>query len=720
MPHLSSLRSRMEGQTTGWVHALINGQRGALMPWAPVCVGAGVVLYFGLKFEPDMLTYSLVLVAGLIALALSRLAPLREGYGPVFMGLSLILAGFLLAGARAHHVSGPVLDFRYYGPIEGRVVAIDRSASDALRLTLDHVVLSRIPREQTPLRVRVSLHGEQIWLDPAPGDLVMMTGHLSPPEGAAEPGGFDFQRHAWFLTLGAVGYTRTPALLLEPRAPRSAPITHMRLRLSAAIQSRIDGQAGAFAAAVLTGDRSGLNATSIENMRATNIAHLLAISGLHMGLLTGFIYAALRYGLALSQTLALRYPIRKCAAMAALLAGAFYLALSGGNVATERAFIQVGVMFTAVMLDRRAVTLRSVAIAALIVLARRPETLLSPGFQMSFAATVALVAVFNALRGREWLRRQPKWAKGFTALVISSVVAGAATAPFAAAHFNQMASYGLLANLLSVPVMGSVVIPFAVLAGLLWPLGLDWLPFWVMEQGLIWILSVAAHIADWPSATRLVQVPQPWVLPLLSMGALLVIIWQGRGRFIGVLPMLMGLALWQGAARPELLVSPSGGIAGLLTPEGRALSRDRGDGFVAGIWLENDGDGADQAQAAARSGWREDGAGHSVVLAGRSIWHGRGAQAAGEADGACARHRIVIIATPPETERIASMPDAAGNVLPSPLQGAAHAHGPSEACVFLTPESFRRTGAIAFALDQDRLVAVSSAQIQGRRLWSRQ
>ena len=703
-----------------WLSALINGQRGALLLWAPVCLGLGIGLYFSLKTEPDASIYASAAALALGVGALGAALRFRDAFGPICLAIVLVLSGFCLSGWRAHQVAGPVLDFRYYGPIEGRVVAIDRSASDALRLTLDQVVLARVRREETPRRVRVSLHGDQAWLEPMAGDVVVMTGHLSPPEGAAEPDGFDFQRHAWFLSLGAVGYTRTPALLLEARAPSEALLTHLRLRLSAAIQSRISGQPGAFAAAVLTGDRSNLDAGSIANMRATNIAHLLAISGLHMGLLTGFIYTALRFVLALSQTIALRYPIRKWAAMTALIAGAFYLALSGGNVATERAFVQVGVMFTAVLLDRRAVTLRSVAIAAMIVLLRRPETLLSAGFHMSFAATIALVAVFNALRGREWLRRQPKWAKGITALVISSAVAGAATAPFGAAHFNQMATYGLVANLLSVPVMGSVVIPFAVLAGLLWPIGLEGVALWVMERGLIWILAVAAQVADWPTATSMVHAPSPMVLPMISLGALFVVIWRGRARFGGFVPVLLALALWQGNSRADLLISPSGGIAGVLTHDGRALSRDRGDGFVSRIWLENDGDPADQAQAALRPAWQEEGAGHAVEIAGVSIWHGRGAQAAREADAACARHQIVIIANPPETARAAHLPDVTGALWHAHPPLAAQAHTPFETCLFLTPESFRQTGSIALYDEGGSLRAVTAAQTQGRRIWSRQ
>ncbi len=509
----------------GWFVALQQGQRGALMPWSAVMLGLGVAGYFALPVEPGLAGYgaALVLLGAGIALAVWR----RDALGPLGVALALLALGGLAAGWRAHQVAGPVLDFRYYGAIEGRVVGVDRSASDALRLTLDRVRLEDMDPARTPLRVRVSLHGDGRGPPPVPGSIVMLTGHLSAPGGPAEPGGFDFQHHAHFQGLGGVGYARTPLMLLEARTPGAARLFHLRMALSTAIQARIAGQPGAFAAAVLTGDRSGLDAPTVEAMRASNIAHLLAISGLHMGLLTGFVYAALRQILALIPALALRYPIRKWAAGAALGVGAFYLAMSGGNVATERAFIQVAVMFAAVLLDRRAITLRSVAIAAIIVLLHRPETLLSPGFQMSFAATAALVGVFGALRGAVWMRGWPGWARGIFALVVSSKVAGAATAPFSAVHFNQIAVYGLVANLLTVPVMGSVIIPGAVLAACLWPLGLSG-PVWLgMEWGLRWILAVSARVAAWPGAVDAVPTPAGWTLGVITLGALWVLLWQG-------------------------------------------------------------------------------------------------------------------------------------------------------------------------------------------------
>lgn len=692
------------------VNAVQQGQRGVLMPWSPVAMGSGVVLYFSLPFE---LTGPMLAGLAVLALVVAGLGwRRREVLGPVAMALLLVIAGVGLSAARTAYVAGPVLGFRYYGPIEGRVVMVDRSGSDKLRLTLDQVVLSRMDPARVPRRVRVSLHGDQGFLDPVPGARVMMTGMLSPPEGPGEPAGFDFQRHAWFQQIGAVGYTRSPALLLAPPEPGDRPLDRLRNIMSTAIQARIPGEAGAFATAVLTGDRSAIGQEVLTALRRSNIAHLLAISGLHMGLLTGFVFLCLRGGLSLVPALALRVPTKKLAAIGALTAGAVYLALSGGNVATERAFIQVAVMFVAVLLDRRAVTLRSVAIAAMIVLAHRPETLLGPGFQMSFAATTALVAVFNALKHNEFLASLPKWTRGVVALVLSSVVAGAATAPFAAASFNIFAAYGLPANLLTVPVMGSIVIPAAVVALLLWPLGLEMLALPVMEAGLNWIIGVAMWASTQPGAIRPVVMPPASVLGLITGGALLVILWRGRARWLGVAPVVLALMLWVGVDRPALLISSSGRLVGVMDAEGqgRSLSRARGDGFVAGLWLENDGDFSDQAVAAARDGWQSDGAGAVTRLAGGTLWHGVGRRAAAEIAEACARYTWVVTSEdiPPELSAQQGLPVGAP-------AGAALAQGAG--CTLIGPDVLRETGSIALFVQDDGIGVQTARERQGTRPW---
>ena len=588
-------------------------QRGHLFCWVPVCLGIGIGGYYQLPAEPDALIFIAMLVPIGLLYAASRVV--RISFAPLLVAICLIGAGAGIAKFRTDHVAGPVLGFRYYGAIEGRVVNIDRSGSDAVRLTLDQVKLERMSSEKTPARVRVSLHGEDETANFNPADIIMTTGHLSPPSGPAEPGGFDFQRHAWFLKIGGVGYTRNPVVRLEAARPSGFKlwVFSQRIALADAVHKQIDGEAGAFAAAIMTGDRSAMSQKTIGNLRATNLAHLLAISGLHMGLLTGFVFAVIRFGLALIPWIALRIPTKKIAAIFSLLIGAAYLALSGGSVATERAYIMVAVMLVAVLLDRRALTLRAVAMAATIVLIIQPEALVGPGFQMSFAATTALVLVFGQMR-RFNTQRLPKWARAVLSVVLSSAVAGFATAPFAAAHFNMFAHYGLIANLLSVPLMGLVVMPAAVLAVCFAPIGGWGAGLWLMEKGLLWILYVADRVANIEGGLGHVIAPHAAVLPVLTLGLLWLSLWQGRARFAGLVVAIFAGVLWMQSTRPAVLIADSGGLIGVMGENGRALSRAKGSGFVAGIWLENDGNPVAQDIAAARGGYDVSGRETRVVL----------------------------------------------------------------------------------------------------------
>ena len=662
-------------------------QRGYLFNWTPVAYGAGIACYFALPSEPDQLAWTLLSAALAIGVVFGWLVP-RLRRWPLFVALLIAVAGICVAGLRSYDVAAPKLDWRYYGPIEGRIVKIDRSQSDAVRLTLDQVRLIDIAPDDLPRKVRISLHGRQGFLAPEPGQIIALTGHLSPPAGPVEPGGYDFRRQAWFQGIGAVGYTRIPALLIAPPGELGFGlwIQTVRHKVSLHVRDRLPGPTGGFATAITTGDRSAIARETLEDLRATNLAHLLAISGLHMGLLTGVVFAALRGGFALWPRLALTRPVKKWAAIGALIAGGIYLSLSGGNVATERAFIMVSVMFVAVLLDRRAITLRAVAVAALIVLTLRPEALYGPGFQMSFAATTALVAVYGALRDYGFRRASafPAWAGWIGGVALSSLVAGLATAPIAAAHFNQVPHYGLVANVLSVPVMGVLIMPSAVLAAVLWPIGLDGIGFWLMEQGILWILMVAEFVADWPGVVSRVPAPPPMVLPILALAAVWIVLWKGPWRSAGVVGMAFAFSTWATADRPAVLVSETGRLVGFMTANGRALSKPNGDGFAARVWLENDGDAQDQGLAAAR--WGGD-----IRVGVWRIAHVTGRDAANRASALCPQYDLTIV--------------------------SADVDGVD--CQMITQEDLRRSGAVAlFAEAGGGLKMVTVAETTGRRPWS--
>ncbi|MCB2115138.1 MAG: ComEC/Rec2 family competence protein [Rhodobacteraceae bacterium] len=665
-------------------------RRGSFLPWAPVFLSIGIGGYFALKAEPG-----LPVLAALAALA-ALLAGLGFRRGDeariLFYAVALILAGTVLAAARAHLVTAPVLTFRYYVPVEGRIVDIDRSFSDQIRLTLDRVVLEDVAPDRTPALVRVALHGDQGFIDPRPGLTVILTAHLSPPEGPVEPGGFDFQRLAWFSGLGGVGYTRAPVLALAPPEEGLALLAfRLRRTLSTAMQEAIPGQPGAFAAALMTGDRAGVTQETNAALRASNLSHLISISGLHMGLLVGFVFATCRSGLALVPHLALRLNTKKIAAVIALAAATFYLILAGPNVATRRAYIMAAVMLVAVLSDRRAISLRSVAISALIVLFLEPESLVEPGFQMSFGATVALIVAFEPW-GR-FQHRIPRLLRPVAMLVLSSFVAGTATAPIAAAHFNRIAEFGLIANLVAVPLMGMIVMPAGVIAALLAPVGLAGPALWAMGQGMALILAVAAWVAGLKGAVAAVPAPPDGVLTLLALGGLLALIVRALWlRGIGIALAALSLSLWTAAERPALLVSGDGTLTGVLGTGGRALSKPKGAGFVAQSWLEDDGDVANQEEASLRAGFSGGKGNLTAALAGLTLRHFAGKGAAGRAAGACAPGTLVVLSE--------------------------EWTGPRGACLIFDLARLRETGAIAVYPEAEGVRIVTARDAAGARLWN--
>ncbi|MDG1736926.1 MAG: ComEC/Rec2 family competence protein, partial [Paracoccaceae bacterium] len=585
-------------RVTSFISAMILSQQGHLFLWVPVCFAIGIGGFFSLRIEPQASVYWAALSAFVALLIVKRFQFVGRA---LIIGILAMAVGFVLASVRSHSVAETRLGFRYYGPVEGRIVGIDRSASDAVRLSLDRVVLFDMSPARTPTRIRVALHGDQEHFEPLIGETIVLAAHLSPPSGPVEPGGFDFQRHAWFQKLGAVGYTRSPIMVLLP-ANDSLVISRIRQQISNHIRLTLPDNSGGFAAAVVTGDRSGIDQSSLDSLRDSNLAHLLAISGLHMGMLTGFIFALVRGGLALFPVISMRVPAKKCAAVSALVVASGYLALSGGAIATERAYIMVAVALIAILLDRRAISLRAVAVAALVVLILTPGALVSPGFQMSFAATTALVAVFTEIRDREWIFG-PKWLRPIIATILSSAIAGLATAPFGAAHFNQISQMGLIANVLSVPAMGIIVVPGGVLAALLSPFGGSWIGLNIMGFGLDWIMMISDWVSGFNYSVRMVPQPNRWVLPLFALGALWTAFWQGHARNLGVVAFSLAAVLWSKTERPYILISDNGGLVGVMHEGGRALSKPRGSGFVAGVWLENDGDAASQVDANTR--WKQ-------------------------------------------------------------------------------------------------------------------
>lgn len=462
----------------------------------------GSFSYFHLHFEPGWTVLIALLLASLLVWFGLRQFWRWPALGLAGLILAALSAGQCAAKFRAVTAAAPVVPENTEPVlVEGWITGIDRGPS-GVRLTLNVHAIAGVPADQTPRRLRMT-HANS--LNVAPGRFVRCYGVLRPPPAPSMGGDYDFRREAWFRGLGAVGYVmgRCRGGALGPPADRLAraasELASLRHQLAIHVNEVAGPRAGGFAAALMAGDRSFMEPADTEALRASGLAHLLAISGLHMGIVGGLVYLLMRRGLALIEPLAVRVAVQKPAAATALLASAAYLALSGASVSTQRAFIMAAIFFGAILFDRAALSLRAFAIAMIAVVVIHPESVTSPGFQMSFAATGALIATYEAWSRRRRDQGGPRGA-GFMftlkSLVVTSLVAGLATGPYALYHFGRVATFGFFANLLAMPVITFLSAPLAAATLMAVPFGLSDLPLRGFGVSLEWVLAIAHTFAS--------------------------------------------------------------------------------------------------------------------------------------------------------------------------------------------------------------------------------
>jgi competence protein ComEC len=590
----------------GWLADTLIAERERWALWLPVAFAGGIAAYFGLKAEPPVWPGALTAAVGLGAYLWFRRG--RSAMAAVALLLVAAAAGFAAAQVRTVLVQAPILAKRI-GPvwIVGQVESVE-PRDVGVRLTLTHLDIARLAPSETPARVRIVDRVADH--DVRPGDWVGVRSVLRPPPGPSAPGAFDFARQAYFEGIGGVGFSYGSARIIE--APAGAETTDplfgsfgetwhgawagLRLDLARRITEALPGRRGAVAAALMTGERGAIAPADMAAMRDSGLAHLLAISGLHVGLVAGLLFLSLRLAMAAVPHLALNYPIKKWAACAAI-AGAFaYLMLTGATIPTQRAFLMTALVLLAVTIDRSALTMRLVAWAAFAVLLAAPESLLSASFQMSFAAVVALIATYEfyrTWRGPGGRAHGPlmKIAGFLAGVAATSLVAGLATAPFALYHFNRIAWFGLAANMVAVPLTGLWIMPWALAAYALMPFGLEALALVPMGWGIEAMLQVAHAVATWPGATSTLPAMPVAGLVTLALGGVWLCLWRRPWRLAGLPVILIGLGSAAFVVPPDILVTGDGKLFGLRGLDGAlAVSDENLHRFAADVWLRRAGE----------------------------------------------------------------------------------------------------------------------------------
>ncbi len=568
------------------IAAAFQAERTQWLNWLPIALIIGITMYFSLEREPPLWLgpmAAMIMLGTVIAMRRGRL-------WIVCVILFLIMAGFALIQLRAAIIATPILQ-RPLGPVmvEGTIDDLDLREKGQ-RVTLENVTVADFPTAKTPVKIRLSLKKP---LDDSfhIGDRLRLQAKLLPLTAPVVPGGYDFAVLQYFKQLGALGFafgkpehadtitSPTDSLFMETTRQ------HIATRVADNLAADRYGPSRAIVTALLTGEQNSIPESITDDLRASGLFHIISISGLHIAYVAMLVFFVVRRCLVFIPGLALHWPLKKIAACGAIVAITAYGLLVGAPTPTQRSVLMTSIVLCAVMLDRTALSMRLVAVAATLILILQPEQIYSISFQLSFAAVMGLIAAYETIvpnlnawfLNQHWLIRLLKVP---AELLSTSLVATLATLPFIIYAFQNSQFYGVFANMLGVPLTGFWIMPLGCLSFLLMPLHLDGGPMRLMAEGVNWLVKIAETVAAWPGA--IVHFPAPTNLSLLlfTVGFLWLCLWQTRWRLWGLLPLLAGFVIMSfDAQQPDLLVAPLGKMI--------AARRDGGDYVLAGSTREH-------------------------------------------------------------------------------------------------------------------------------------
>jgi competence protein ComEC len=663
------------------VAAWVEAERGRFFLLLPIAIGAAILVYFDLPSEPPLWLGCL-----LCALSAAMLAASWR-YPPARLGAALLLAASVGFARAEWRTAGepPILAVPYgVVTVAGRLASIDQ-LPNGRRVTIASASLDCTP---APRAIRVKLRRT----DATPlvaGDLVSLRAILFKPDRPAYPGGWDSGRDAFFEGIGASGFAVGDITVTASAQPGALSLRLRRLReaIAGQIMSVLPVDTGSVAVTLLTGMEQEMPAQERQNFIAAGLAHILAVAGLHVGIVMGLFFTASRWLLTRHESTALHWPAKPIAAAIALLAGAAYAALTGAHLPILRSLAMASLVTLGVIAGRRAISLRGLALAAMLIMVLTPEAVIGTSFQMSFSAVAALISGYAAAsawfaRLHEGTSPAHQAAAHLAGLFFTSLLAGAASMPFAAYQFQQIQPYWILANLIAVPLTAMWIMPLGLISLALMPLGLASIALAPMGWGIGLIVWTTQMISTWPDAMMRVTPMPSLAILLYASGLAWLCIWRSRVRMAGIAAFAMALSVYAAARPPDVLVSPDAKLIAVSAPPELFLFRaKKASGFMLAEW--------------------------------QPVWGGAGfapfdtSQCSADLCMITTKNGVVAVALSPP----ASCPAATLVISPEPLRGACRGTR--------TIDRFSawRNGAIAVWLTKSGARILTDRQVQGSRPW---
>lgn len=563
---------------------------------APILMGFGIWVYFSLSVEPSKWLTLAVIEVLLFSAYLFRLYPfvLR-----IILGMGIFVFGFANMQIRTLYLEKQLpkpAEEQVY--LRGEISSHDVNYNGKPRIVLSK--MENLDGDRISGNYRLTLlHTKRM---PMSGECVELVAEVAPLMKANSVGGYQPDRHLFFEGLNGSGYVLTQIFPIDCSAGVSFwrnNTDKLRQKITERIEKVLPKTQASIAAAILAGNRNLMSSEQAADYRNSGLAHFLSISGLHMSMIAGLMFFFVRLIMSLVPRLSLRYNSKKVAAICSIVVSTAYLIISGAAVPTQRAYIMVLIVLLAVVFERKAISMRNLALAALIILVISPQMLVGISFQLSFAAVTAMIAFYESCSAglHRFLSAKNSSLLGkvfrivfayLVGVIIADFVASSATLPFVIYHFNKVALYTSLTNLLSGPVIAFVIMPAILISLLFMPFGFVF-PLKIAGFGIGLINDITAFVASMKGATLWVPSFPLWGMFIIVFGGLFLCLQKSKTRHLGWIFVFAGALSLFFVKMPDVIVADGGHTMAVKNEEGKLVLASGGNRWMKQNWADKYG-----------------------------------------------------------------------------------------------------------------------------------
>lgn len=565
-----------------YIYNNLHNERYNLILWFPVFQCTGILIYFSLDFEPSLI---FIILTSLLLLSIFVLAAvLHKQYLILCMALIAVLMGFTAGKLRTSFVDTKILQKEKYLK---DIVATVKDINDKgiyKQFLLYEINGTKVKLDNIRISIRTKIEGG-IKI----GDQIKLSAKLFPLKTAPSEYAYDFARVAYYQKISATGFATSKVTLHKKAEARKFQeyIESFRQYIYENLQCNIKKPHADIVSALLIGKKDGIDQKTMDAIRDSGIAHLFAISGLHLSFVAGLFFVVFRNLFAISETLTLKYNTKKISAFLTILPTTFYLLITGMQISAQRAYIMVILVLVAIMLERKYRGLIAIAFAASIILMVEPEAILKPGFQMSFSAVLALVSSYQIGANKLF---KVKVIKYFSSIIVSSLIASLATVPYTIYNFNYFSISGIITNLIAIPIVTLVIIPLGIIYVFLIPLNIEWVVVLLIEYPIDSVLHIIKVIADLQYLIIHTQTFPALSIIIITFGLLWLCLWEKHWRFFGIFFMILGICFAIAYKTPDILVSSDNSAVKESDNSLYSLTR-KNRNFIVKTWAKQNGQG---------------------------------------------------------------------------------------------------------------------------------